>query len=249
MTITRRGQRRPRRGREQGCLRPPRRSRSAGRARRRSSTSRATSRPARRTSLMSAYEEAGDAKAIVLNFTGLDVHEHGWDRAARDAARAREPADAAAARLRPVRPLPQIFELTRLDEAIGIHDTRPARWPRRAPHRGARHERREQRRPRRATHQLGEAGLDAQRRRGARGRRRSTSRASASSARSRASGRCGRRPTRCACRRTTVSGHGPDRGLEAALPGVLARGQRLLRAADRHRAGRGGADRRRCRAG
>ena len=35
--------------------------------------------------------------------------------------------------------------------------------------------------------------------------------------------------------------HGPDRDLEAALPGLLAGGQQLLRAADRHRAGRRGA--------
>ena len=40
-----------------------------------------------------------------------------------------------------------------------------------------------------------------------------------------------------------VSADGPDRDVEAALPGVLARGQQLLRAADRDRAGRGRADR------
>jgi len=73
--------------------------------------------------LMGAYEEAGDARAIILNFTGLAymnsggigllvtllvrANRHGQELMAfglSDHYR-------------------QIFELTRLDEAVGIHDT------------------------------------------------------------------------------------------------------------------------------
>ena len=73
--------------------------------------------------LMTAYEEAGDAKAIVLNFTDLSYMNSGGIgllvtllvRANRHSQRllAFGLSDHYA----------QIFELTRLDEAVGIHDT------------------------------------------------------------------------------------------------------------------------------
>ena len=73
--------------------------------------------------LMSAYEEAGDARAIVLNFTDLSYMNSGGIgllvtllvRANRHSQQllAFGLSDHYA----------QIFELTRLDEAVGIHDT------------------------------------------------------------------------------------------------------------------------------
>ena len=60
----------------------------------------------------------------MLNFTGLDVHEQWRHRPARHAARAR--ATASTQRLLAYGlsdHYRQIFELTRLDEAVGIHDT------------------------------------------------------------------------------------------------------------------------------
>ncbi len=97
----------------------------------------------------------------------------------------------------------QIFELTRLDEAIGIHDTEDEALAAAGGPEGN-HERQtnpatSSRRARR--HELGEVGLAAERRRRARGRRQHQRRGPAPDlARSRASGRCGRRPTRCGCR-------------------------------------------------
>jgi anti-sigma B factor antagonist len=72
--------------------------------------------------LMSAYDEAGDAKAIVLNFTDLTYMNSGGIgllvtllvRAQRHAQRLL--AYGLSDHYR------QIFELTRLDEAVGIHD-------------------------------------------------------------------------------------------------------------------------------
>jgi anti-sigma B factor antagonist len=73
--------------------------------------------------LMGAYEETGDAKAIVLNFSDLSYMNSGGIgllvtllvRANRHSQRllAFGLSDHYA----------QIFELTRLDEAVGIHDT------------------------------------------------------------------------------------------------------------------------------
>ena len=73
--------------------------------------------------LMSAYEETGDAKAVVLNFSDLAYMNSGGIgllvtllvRANRHSQRllAYGLSDHYA----------QIFELTRLDEAVGIHDT------------------------------------------------------------------------------------------------------------------------------
>jgi anti-sigma B factor antagonist len=73
--------------------------------------------------LMSAYEETGDAKAVVLNFSDLSYMNSGGIgllvtllvRANRHSQRllAYGLSDHYA----------QIFELTRLDEAVGIHDT------------------------------------------------------------------------------------------------------------------------------
>ena len=73
--------------------------------------------------LMGAYEAAGDARAIVLNFTGLSYMNSGGIgllvtllvRANRQSQRLL--AFGLSEHYR------QIFELTRLDEAVGIHDT------------------------------------------------------------------------------------------------------------------------------
>ena len=76
--------------------------------------------------LMNAYDAAGDARAIVLNFTGLDYMNSGGIgllvtllvRANRQGQRLL--AFGLSEHYR------QIFELTRLDEAVGIHDTEAA---------------------------------------------------------------------------------------------------------------------------
>ena len=73
--------------------------------------------------LMSAYEAAGDARAIVLNFTGLSYMNSGGIgllvtllvRANRHSQRLL--AFGLSDHYR------QIFELTRLDEAVSIHDS------------------------------------------------------------------------------------------------------------------------------
>ena len=76
--------------------------------------------------LMSAYDGVGDAKAIVLNFTDLEYMNSGGIgllvtllvRANRHSQQLM--AYGLSDHYR------QIFELTRLDEAIGIHDTEQA---------------------------------------------------------------------------------------------------------------------------
>jgi anti-sigma B factor antagonist len=76
--------------------------------------------------LMAAYQEAGDVQAIVLNFAGLDYMNSGGIgllvtllvRANRRSQRLL--AYGLSDHYR------QIFELTRLDEAVGIHDTESA---------------------------------------------------------------------------------------------------------------------------
>jgi anti-sigma B factor antagonist len=76
--------------------------------------------------LMSAYDEAGDARAIVLNFSELSYMNSGGIgllvtllvRANRRSQRLM--AFGLSDHYR------QIFELTRLDEAVGIHDTEQA---------------------------------------------------------------------------------------------------------------------------
>lgn len=78
------------------------------------------------TVLMNAYERAGDATAIVLNFTDLSYMNSGGIgllvtllvRANRRSQQLL--AYGLSAHYR------QIFELTRLDEAIGIHDSEQA---------------------------------------------------------------------------------------------------------------------------
>ena len=73
--------------------------------------------------LMSAYEEAGDARAIVLNFTDLAyMNSGGIGLLVTLLVRAKRHSQQLLAfglsdHYR------QIFELTRLDEAVGIHDT------------------------------------------------------------------------------------------------------------------------------
>jgi len=73
--------------------------------------------------LMTAYEEAGDARAIILNFSGLAyMNSGGIGLLVTLLVRANRHSQALLAfglsdHYR------QIFELTRLDEAIGIHDT------------------------------------------------------------------------------------------------------------------------------
>ena len=74
---------------------------------------------------MSAYDgRPATSRPIVLNFSDLDVHEQWRHRPAGDAARARQPplASGCSPSACPTTTA-QIFELTRLDEAIGIHDT------------------------------------------------------------------------------------------------------------------------------
>ncbi|MGH3346209.1 MAG: STAS domain-containing protein [Nocardioides sp.] len=76
--------------------------------------------------LMAAYQEAGDVQAIVLNFAGLDYMNSGGIgllvtllvRANRRSQRLL--AYGLSDHYR------QIFELTRLDEAVGIHDNESA---------------------------------------------------------------------------------------------------------------------------
>ena len=76
--------------------------------------------------LMSAYDETGDVRAIVLNFSDLSYMNSGGIgllvtllvRANRRSQRLM--AYGLSDHYR------QIFELTRLDEAVGIHDTEPA---------------------------------------------------------------------------------------------------------------------------
>ena len=76
--------------------------------------------------LMAAYQEAGDVQAIVLNFAGLDYMNSGGIgllvtllvRANRRSQRLL--AYGLSDHYR------QIFELTRLDEAVSIHDTESA---------------------------------------------------------------------------------------------------------------------------
>jgi anti-sigma B factor antagonist len=73
--------------------------------------------------LMSAYEEAGDAKAIVLNFTDLSyMNSGGIGLLVTLLVRANRHAQQLLA-FGLSEHYAQIFELTRLDEAVGIHDT------------------------------------------------------------------------------------------------------------------------------
>lgn len=75
--------------------------------------------------LMAAYQEAGEVKAIVLNFGGLDyMNSGGIGLLVTLLVRANRRSQQLLAyglsdHYR------QIFELTRLDEAIGIHDDEP----------------------------------------------------------------------------------------------------------------------------
>ena len=204
-------------------------------ARSRSWTSRATSRRRRRTRSARPTRRAaeGGTRAVVLNFTGPRVHELGWDRAARDAARAREPGEAEAARVRADRPLPADLRADaprRGDRHLRRPRPRPSRPPARE-ERGAMSERIGT-----AEGDVGEAGRDADRRRGAARARRTSSRASGSSGPSRASGSCGRRPTRCG---STASRRRRQQVIATWRDGlrlVLAEGQRLLPAAHGRRA-------------
>ena len=76
--------------------------------------------------LMAAYQEAGEAQAIVLNFDGLDYMNSGGigllvTLLVRCNRRSQQLlAFGLSDHYR------QIFELTRLDEAVGIHDTESA---------------------------------------------------------------------------------------------------------------------------
>lgn len=76
--------------------------------------------------LMAAYQEAGEVKAIVLNFGGLDyMNSGGIGLLVTLLVRANRRSQQLLAyglsdHYR------QIFELTRLDEAVGIHDTEAA---------------------------------------------------------------------------------------------------------------------------
>ena len=78
------------------------------------------------TVLMGAYDEVGDAKAIVLNFSGLAyMNSGGIGLLVTLLVRANRHSQQLLAyglsdHYR------QIFELTRLDEAVGIHESEPA---------------------------------------------------------------------------------------------------------------------------
>ena len=188
--------------------------------------------------LMAAYDDAGEVSAIVLNFTELAYMNSGGIgllvtllvRANRQGQRLL--AFGLSDHYR------QIFELTRLDEAVGIHDTEAD-----ALAAGRREdlmsEVDEKAAARDATNWAKSVSrLERGRRAGGRGQHQRR-RASGSRARSRASGRCGRRPTRSRLPAEQRDADRPDRHLEAALPGVLAGGQHVLRAADRDRPRRG----------
>ena len=73
--------------------------------------------------LMNAYEEAGDAKAIVLNFTELSyMNSGGIGLLVTLLVRANRRSQKLLA-FGLSEHYRQIFELTRLDEAVGIHDS------------------------------------------------------------------------------------------------------------------------------
>jgi anti-sigma B factor antagonist len=78
------------------------------------------------TVLMAAYQDAGDAQAIVLNFAGLDyMNSGGIGLLVTLLVRAnRRSQQLLACGLSDH--YRQIFELTRLDEAVSIHDTEAA---------------------------------------------------------------------------------------------------------------------------
>ena len=72
--------------------------------------------------LMEAYDQVGDARAVVLNFTGLSyMNSGGIGLLVTLLVRANRHAQALLA-YGLSEHYRQIFELTRLDEAIGIHD-------------------------------------------------------------------------------------------------------------------------------
>ena len=73
--------------------------------------------------LMNAYESAGDVTAVILNFTGLSyMNSGGIGLLVTLLVRARRRSQRLLA-YGLSEHYRQIFELTRLDEAIGIHDT------------------------------------------------------------------------------------------------------------------------------
>jgi anti-sigma B factor antagonist len=73
--------------------------------------------------LMKAYESAGDVTAVILNFTGLSyMNSGGIGLLVTLLVRARRRSQRLLA-YGLSEHYSQIFELTRLDEAIGIHDT------------------------------------------------------------------------------------------------------------------------------
>jgi anti-sigma B factor antagonist len=73
--------------------------------------------------LMSAYEATGDARAIILNFTALDyMNSGGIGLLVTLLVRARRQGQRLLA-FGLSEHYRQIFELTRLDEAVGIHDS------------------------------------------------------------------------------------------------------------------------------
>ena len=81
---------------------------------------------------MGAYEEAGDARAIVLNFTELAyMNSGGIGLLVTLLVRANRRSQKLLA-FGLSEHYRQIFELTRLDEAVGIHDIRGRRAGRRA---------------------------------------------------------------------------------------------------------------------
>ena len=75
--------------------------------------------------LMSAYDEAGDVSAIILNFTELSyMNSGGIGLLVTLLVRVNRRSQSLLA-FGLSEHYRQIFELTRLDEAVGIHDTEP----------------------------------------------------------------------------------------------------------------------------
>jgi anti-sigma B factor antagonist len=82
--------------------------------------------PASEEALMGAYGQAGDARAVILNFSGLDyMNSGGIGLLVTLLVRARRQKQQLLA-YGLTSHYRQIFELTRLDDAIGIHDDEAA---------------------------------------------------------------------------------------------------------------------------
>ena len=189
---------------------------------------------------MDAYTRAADGGAARRppQLHRARVHELGWDRPARDAARAGEPGEAAAARVRAQRPLPPDL---RADPARRGDRRSSTTRPRRSRPRPEEEsdERAETPHATQATGRSRSTGSTV----GERPRRRArhSSAASRSSRPIQGFGKMWQKTYRVSLAGVDVDAAGGDRDVEGGVPDVLAEGQPVPRAADRDRAGRGGA--------